>query len=235
MTFSKPLTVAVIGGGIVGVTLTIALLARNIDVHLYERGVDFEEIGAGIGFDTNALQAMSICDPSIKKAFDKVATSAGVPGKETVWFAFLDGYSRNDDRSERHLFNIRRTAGAQGCHRAHFLDECAKLIPKGVTHFRKQLDYVVDHGEEGLELKFGDGSSATADGVIGCDGIRSRVRQLILGENNPQSYPQYSHTYAYRGLVPMDKVVEAVGKETAMSRNVHVKNTPHMRIEQRPS
>jgi salicylate hydroxylase len=124
------------------------------------------------------------------------------------------------------MFNIQRAAGAQGCHRAHFLDECVKLIPKEVTHFRKQLDRVVDKGEKGLELIFTDVSSAAADAVIGCDGIRSRVRQLILGEDNPQSYPQYSHVYAYRGLISMDKAVEAVGIETAMSRIVHA-SMPH--------
>jgi salicylate hydroxylase len=91
MTSSKPFTVAVIGGGIAGVTLAIALLARNIDVNLYERGADFKEIGAGIGLGTNTIKAMTICNPVIKKAFDKVATSSGVPGKETVWFDFLDG------------------------------------------------------------------------------------------------------------------------------------------------
>jgi salicylate hydroxylase len=79
-----------------------------------------------------------------------------------------------------------RARGAQGCHSAHFLDECVKLIPKNVTHFRKQLDTVVDQGEKDLVLQFSDGSSAAADAVVGCDGIRSRVRQLILGEDNPE-------------------------------------------------
>jgi salicylate hydroxylase len=226
---SKHFSVAVIGGGIAGVTLTISLLARNIDVHLYERDADFEEVGAGIGFDSNAIKAMSICDPGIKKGFDKVATSSGVPGKETAWFDFIDGYSKNDDSSQRRMFNIYRTGRAQGCHRAHFLDECVKLIPKNVTHFRKQLDTVIDQGEKGLVLQFSDGSSATADAVVGCDGIRSRVRQLILGEDNPESYPQYSHAYAYRGLLPIDKAVEAMGKDTAMSRVIHVREPLEMR------
>jgi salicylate hydroxylase len=68
-----------------------------------------------------------------------------------------------------------------------------------------------------------DGSSATADAMVGCDGIMSRVRQFILGEDNPKSYPQYSCVYAYRGLLPMDKAFKALGKETAVSRVVHVR------------
>jgi salicylate hydroxylase len=89
MTSSKPFTVAVIGGGIAGVTLAIALLARNIDVNLYERGADFEEIGAGIGLGTNAIKAMTICNPGIKKAFDKVATSSGVLVRKQCGLTFL--------------------------------------------------------------------------------------------------------------------------------------------------
>ena len=64
--------------------------------------------------------------------------------------------------------------------------------------------------------------------MIGCDGIRSRVRQLIPGENNPQSYPQYSCVYADSGLIPMDKAVEAVAQETAMSRMVHMGPNTHI-------
>lgn len=37
--------------------------------------------------------------------------------------------------------------------------------------------------------------------VIGCDGIRSRVRQLLLGEDNPASYPGYTHKYCFRALI----------------------------------
>ena len=59
----KDFNVAVIGGGIVGVTLTIALLHRGINVRLYERAAGFEEIGAGIGVSINAVEAMTICHP----------------------------------------------------------------------------------------------------------------------------------------------------------------------------
>jgi 2-polyprenyl-6-methoxyphenol hydroxylase-like FAD-dependent oxidoreductase len=53
----KPFSVAAISGGIAGVTLTISLLTRNIDVHLYERDANFEEVGAGIGLGPNAIKA----------------------------------------------------------------------------------------------------------------------------------------------------------------------------------
>jgi len=58
--------------------------------------------------------------------------------------------------------------------------------------------------------------------VIGCDGIRSRVRQLILGEHNPESYPSYTNKYAFRGLIPMDKAEAALGKAKVETRHMYL-------------
>jgi salicylate hydroxylase len=87
---------------------------------------------------------------------------------------------------------------------------------------------VVDDGENGIELNFTDGSRKTADAVIGCGGIRLRVQHLILGECNPPSYLQYSKVYTYRGLLIIDKVIEAVGQQTASGRPVTLL---YMRLE----
>lgn len=59
--------------------------------------------------------------------------------------------------------------------------------------------------------------------VIGCDGIKSRVRALLLGDDlHPAASPSFTHKYAYRGLVPMDKAVAAVGEELASNSCMHV-------------
>jgi hypothetical protein len=83
----------------------------------------------------NAIIAMSVCDPGIKKGFGIVATSSGVLGKETTWFDFHSGYSRSIDSGRRRMFDAYCARATQGCHTAHFPDECAKLIPKNVTRF----------------------------------------------------------------------------------------------------
>lgn len=65
---SKPLEIAVIGGGIAGLTLAIALHARDVAVTVYEQAPKFGEIGAGVSFTPNALQAMKICHPGVYDA-----------------------------------------------------------------------------------------------------------------------------------------------------------------------
>ncbi len=45
----KPFEIAIIGGGITGITLAIALCKRNIRCAIYEQASAFGEIGAGVG------------------------------------------------------------------------------------------------------------------------------------------------------------------------------------------
>lgn len=54
--------------------------------------------------------------------------------------------------------------------------------------------------------------------MIGCDGIRSRVRQLILGETNPASQPRYTHKFCFRALLPMAAVRNVLSPERIRDR-----------------
>jgi salicylate hydroxylase len=74
-----------------------------------------------------------------------------------------------------------------------------------------------------MVMNFLDGTTAEADCVIGCDGIKSRVRQILFGKDHPSARPVYTHKYAYRGLIPMEKAVVAVGEERAQNACMHVR------------
>ena len=63
--------------------------------------------------------------------------------------------------------------------------------------------------------------------MIGCDGIRSRLRQLILGKDNPAAHPSYSHKFAFRGLVPMDKARAALDEYKVSTRFMHLGPNAH--------
>ena len=221
---SKPFTVAIIGGGIAGITLAIALHHRSIPVTIYEQAPEFGEVGAGVSFSPNAVQAMKACHEGVHAAFEKVCTRNLWPSKQDVWFDYLDGYSnRVAGGGQEIAFTIRNSLGQNGVHRAQFLEEMVKLIPIEIARFRKHLVGVTERGvDEKLVMRFADGSTDEADLVIGCDGIKSRVRGLLVGEGDPAAVPSFTHKYAYRGLVPMDKAVEAIGEELASNSCMHV-------------
>jgi salicylate hydroxylase len=211
---------AIIGGGIAGLTLAIALHHRGLKVKIYEQTAQFQEIGAGVSFTPNAVAAMKLCHDEIYQAFERVCTRNIWPSKQKVWFDYYD--AQNADASQTPAFTIYNSLGQNGVHRAHFLDELVKLLPKEVASFGKRLDRYEEDSKGKIRLIFTDQTEDEADVILACDGIKSRVRQLLFGTDHPCAFPSYSHKYAYRALVPMDDAISAIGEEKAQNAAMHV-------------
>ncbi|KAI0808730.1 hypothetical protein GGR55DRAFT_182642 [Xylaria sp. FL0064] len=194
---STGLHVAIVGGGITGVILALGLEKRGVSYTLYERAPAFTEIGAGIGFSPNAERALKVVDPKVYEIYKKVASSTD----DEDYFQWVDGYGTNEIIA-RLLIGI---DAFQGGRRSDFLEAWSTLIPREKARFSKELASAVQKEDGKVALKFKDESLDEADIVIGCDGIRSRVRQLILGEANPASYPRYTNKFCFRALIPMDQ------------------------------
>lgn len=73
-----------------------------------------------------------------------------------------------------------------------------------------------------MKVRFSDGGTAEASAAVGCDGIKSRVRMILLGEDNPLSKPQFVGEYAFRGLIPMGKAREVLGDYASGNGHVHI-------------
>ncbi|KAK0247641.1 hypothetical protein B0A54_15791 [Friedmanniomyces endolithicus] len=196
--------IAIVGGGISGLVLAIALLRRGIKVQVYEQAHAFGEIGAGVAFGPNSVRAMQTCSPDIHAAFHKVATRNQWPDKRNVWFDFMDGYDKDAP--------------------------LVKLVPDGVAHFKKHLDTIeLPTGDGKVKLLFHDGTEAEADAVIGCDGIKSRTRAWMLGgDDKPGAAPVYTYKYAYRGLIPMQRAVDELGEDNAKNAKMHLGQDGHI-------
>jgi len=227
---NKDFNIAIVGGGIAGLTLAIALHQRRVPVTIYEQAAAFGEIGAGVSFSPNAVQAMKMCHQGIYEAFEQVCTRNLWPSKKKVWFDYLDGYNPTIDSNGQQeiAFTISNSLGQNGVHRAHFLEAMVKLVPKDIARFGKRLSDITENSSGKLVMSFVDGSTAEADAIIGCDGIKSRVRQIMVGADHPSARATYTHKYAYRGLVPMEKAIEAVGEERAQNACMHMGPDGHM-------
>ncbi|KAM5349858.1 hypothetical protein ACJ41O_006363 [Fusarium nematophilum] len=226
---AKPFRVAIIGGGIAGITLAISLLKRNVPCIIYEQAHTFGEGGAGLGSTSNAARAMSACDPSIYEAFEKVVNGNLWESKHKIHFELVDGMDSSADVTPR--LTIESPVGLQGCHRGHFINELLQLLPDGVALFNKQLERIEEpkDGDFGkLRIYFHDGTVAEADAVIGCDGIKSRTRELLFGQDHPSAKCSYTHKYAYRGMIPMNQVVEVLGEERSLNATLWMGKNMHM-------
>jgi salicylate hydroxylase len=154
---------------------------------------------------------MKLIDPAIYDGFVKCATNNAWPDRQNFFFSFRKGEGTSSKYGTR-FCDVWCEAGQTSVHRARFLDELVALIPDDVPHFGKRLEHVEDTGEEVI-LTFADGTTARHSALIGCDGVKSKVRPAILGENHPAAHPVFTGKYAYRGLIPMDDAVRLMGDE----------------------
>ncbi|KAF2130014.1 mannitol 1-phosphate dehydrogenase [Dothidotthia symphoricarpi CBS 119687] len=240
-TSKKPFNLAIVGGGIAGLTLAITLLQYDIDLTIYEAAPHFGEIGAGVAFGPNAGRAMELMSPKILDAFNTCKTGNGTDSHNSSWFTIRVGDARKADKDGfvkpgkkvgDALFEVPFTKGGTrgGVYRATFLDELVKHVPDHVAKFGKRLDDLSEAKDDSgdLVLHFTDGTTAQHSAVIGCDGIKSKTRPWLIGKDDSASQAFFSGKYAYRGLIPMDQAVELLGEEVAQNSQMFLGYHGHL-------
>lgn len=220
-------TVAIIGGGMGGLSLAIGLLRRRIPVTIYEAASAFGEVGLGLTIGPAAHRAMPLIDPKIREIYDAlITTHADSPGYERfreTWFEVV--WATGDKEGDVMLDLKALPSGQTTVRRADFLDALVGLVPEGVARFGKRLERLeeIQGGDGGMLMSFADGSQAEASVVIGCDGIHSRVKQFVLDDGEyARTQPRYSGMYGYRGVLDMETMVEAVGEDRARVSTMYI-------------
>ena len=182
-------SIAIVGGGLGGTLAAILLQRAGYPTQVYEQAPELARIGAGINLGSNVMRIMRHVGLE-----DRMVGIGLVP--ET-------GASREWDTG-RVLFQrpYRRWAERFGAahlimHRGDLLAVLAAALAPGTLAFGKRLAGLARAGT-GMRLSFADGAAATADLVIGADGVNSRVREILLGPEPPT----YTGTVAYRAIFP---------------------------------
>jgi salicylate hydroxylase len=187
-------SIAIIGGGIGGLAAALSLLRAGFDVQVYEQVPVLREVGAGIVLTPNATRVLHAL--GLRKRLEELA----VPPTFVRQRRWQDGRTLL-------LAPVHKLVGPSGerlfytVHRADMLTMLAEELPVDRLHLGHQLTAINDDGAR-VALQFANGVRASADIVVGADGIRSVVRQILLGPENPQ----FTGCIAYRGLVPADRV-----------------------------
>lgn len=91
--------IAIIGGGLVGLTLSIGLTHHGIKHKIYEAAAAFAEIGAGIAMGPNALTALTLLDPRVRQAYNKCATYNDSEDQQDTWLTYRWGM-KDSEKSE---------------------------------------------------------------------------------------------------------------------------------------
>jgi salicylate hydroxylase len=186
--------VAIVGGGVGGLTTALSLLRRGLDVQVYERATALTEIGAGVQVSPNAsrvLHGLGLADE---------LAQAGV--KPLAWHQ-----RRWDDGRTLLRTPLAEPLEAQfgfphyQMHRADLLAALARALPAERVHLGHRLTGFSDRGD-GVTAEFAGGERAEVDVLVGADGIHSLVRGLLFGPDEAR----FTGCIAYRGLVPAERL-----------------------------
>lgn len=220
---AKQFTVAIVGGGIGGLTLAIGLLRRNVKVQIYEAAAAFGDIGLGLSIGPAAHRAMPLIDPQICDFYNSlVTTHSDSPGYERFRQTWFEIIWATGSKAGQTLMDLKALpSGQTTLRRADFLEALVTLVPKEISHFGRRLEHL-EELPDGVHLKFEDGTSVVADVVVGCDGIRSKVKESMLPEEYEETKPQYSGMYGYRAVLDMETMVEAVGERRARVSTIYI-------------
>ncbi|KAM3424623.1 hypothetical protein BST61_g6612 [Cercospora zeina] len=216
MAHDMPFHVAIVGGGLCGITLGIALQRHNIPFTLYESRSSFTEIGAGINFGPSALRCLRLIDPSLGEKVLHLATR-NPPPDENIWAFFRYGAAWGDHADGEVFHKISSPpTGNMTLHRQELLSLLALEMGSGHAKFKKKLASYTQTASN-VTLHFTDNTSATTNLLIACDGIHSKVRGCMFDPNSPLSKPVFSASGAYRALIPMGTALSVLGESARLS------------------
>ena len=179
---------AIIGGGIGGLTLGIALLRKGMNVRIYESAPVFKPLGAGLSLATNAMKALADIgvDQEVMRAGKMIKQMFGKDHHGRM-------ISSTDAEALTRRFGV---VNNFTIHRADLHRVLVDLLPEKVIETGKQLlDFQAD--SRGVTISFADGSRAQADYLIACDGIHSPVRKKLV----PGSEPRYAGYTCWRAVI----------------------------------
>jgi salicylate hydroxylase len=190
------LKVAVVGGGIGGLVLGLALRERGIGFDLYEQADELREVGAAVALSANGTRELRRLGVGELVESVSVVPSALVIRRGDTGRVIADHPIGRDGTYEA-------TFGAPylGLHRVALLQALADRFGTDGLHLSKRC-VGLEEGRSGAELHFADGSTAAADVVVGADGVHSVIRPHVAG-----AVPaRFSGTVGYRGLVPVEQI-----------------------------
>jgi 2-polyprenyl-6-methoxyphenol hydroxylase-like FAD-dependent oxidoreductase len=155
----------VIGSGIAGPVVALALQRAGIDAVIYEGHHEARDAeGSFLGLAPNGRDVLATL--GIRDEIDAV-------GIETTEIALLNHSGKRLGVSPQPVLTVKRglltgalrqAAEARGIH----VEYCKRLVD------------ISDCGRDGVVAHFADGSQARGDFLIGADGIRSRTRRTVM-------------------------------------------------------
>ena len=163
--------IAIIGGGIGGLTAALALQQSGFQAEVFEQAPELLEVGSAIAIWSNAMRVLQRLQLA-----EKIFECAGVV-EELRWMDqngfLLNRVSIADDKTP-----------AVALHRSDLQRTLRQALPQSSIHLGHTL---VAHQQQGDRMiaTFTNGRSVESDFLIGADGVHSRVRAQFINDGEP--------------------------------------------------
>ena len=173
--------IAIVGAGIGGLTLALALHQAGIACRVYEAAPSWKPLGVGINLLPHAMRELT--ELGVGAALERVA----VPTREVVFCNRFGQFIRREPRGRAAGYawpqlSIHRA----DLHKALLAAVQERLGTQAIVLGAKCAGVAQD--ESGVTLAFEDGASVRAQGAIGCDGVHSALRKCLHPDEGPLSY-----------------------------------------------
>lgn len=186
--------IAVIGGGMGGLTAAIALKKiAGVEVTVFEQAGQLGEVGAGVTVAPNAARVLERLG-----VLDQIRRVGAVPDGHGVYLNAMGDVVTDaawEDTAKRYQ-NI-------GMFRPDLINALSHEVDPKTVRLGHRLTAVETVGS-GVHLEFENGVADVFDAVIGADGIHSVVRGAV-GQHRE---PVYSGYIAYRGVIDASRLPE---------------------------
>jgi 2-polyprenyl-6-methoxyphenol hydroxylase-like FAD-dependent oxidoreductase len=187
--------VAIIGGGICGLSLALHLKQRGINPRVYERAPGIRELGVGITALPHAMREFSAL------GLGDAILAAGIENRESCFFNRFGQLIYKEPRGKFAGYQYPEVGIHRG--RLHLILYEAACAALGAEAVRTDHECTgVEQGERGAQVHFRQTSSGqqlesvAADVVVACDGINSVIRKQFY----PGDKVAFSGINTWRGV-----------------------------------
>jgi 2-polyprenyl-6-methoxyphenol hydroxylase-like FAD-dependent oxidoreductase len=168
--------VAIIGGGICGLSLALNLKQRGIEARVYERAPEIKPLGVGITLLPHAMREFS----ALGLADDLIA--AGIENRESCFFNRFGQLIYKEPRGKFAGYDFPEIGIHRGgLHMILYERARQRLGPDAILTDHDCLG--LEQDDKGVSLKFRSRDPARADVAIACDGINSPIRRQFYPDD----------------------------------------------------